>query len=445
MSIGYFIATSMVLMAALAVRTSNLFEDRKVFLLSPPSVFAFAWAASSVVYCFGDDFLREKTIIALMTFYLSFIAGSSYVMLRFGTGAKTGRPNEGETKRFARVLILCQLLAAVAAAAHLYYAWQQAGAGATITQVRGVLANQTIETPIAFRFLGQLRYLNYVAPLAILSMRRSRFVLVLSVLLACAYPILDMERSGVMRIGLLLAFAYVFSARSWASIAKMAVVGAVLGGVLVVAIPIIRGQPEGANAYQYVAGAWAGFDDFVAGTDMASTISTLDGTGGYVTYQPYQFGNAPMFMMTATDLYGACHAIGLCSAVYVPGTEYVNDPWVTNIYTMARSFYQDFGLLGSAIATALFSAGLTLMYLYGFGRGAFGLYVSAYTAYVCIMSVLANNFLMRDIVLTAALYYGLRSFSRRVTLFPLRIGLTIGSSANQGSIPMTGIDSAQNP
>lgn len=425
MTLGYLIATSMLLMAALAVRTSNLFEDRKVFLLSPPSVFAFAWAASAVIYCFGDDFLREGTIVALMTFYLSFIAGASYVMLRFGTSMKTGRPCERETKRFARVLILCQLLAAAAAAAHLYYAWQQAGAGATITQVRGVLANQTINSPLVFRVLGQLRYLNYVAPLAILTMRRSRVVLVLSVLLACAYPMLDMERSGVMRIGLLLAFAYLFTARSWASIAKMAAVGIVLGGVLVVAIPIIRGQPEGANAYQYVAGAWGGFDDFVSGTDLASSISTLDGTGGYVTHDPYKFGNAPPFQMTATDLYAACHAIGLCKAPVVPGTEYVNDPLFTNIYTMARSFYQDFGLIGSAIATAFFSAGLTFMYLFGFGRGAFGLYVSAYTAYVCVMSVLTNNFLMRDIVLTAALYYGARAFARKFTLFAQSPGATI--------------------
>ena len=155
MTLGYLIATSMVLMVALAVRASHAFEDRKAFLLSPPAVFAYAWAASSVIYCLGDDFLRERTIVALMTFYLSFLAGSAYVMWKMGAGLKTGRPHEQPSTRFVRLLVYCQLLAALAATAHLYYAWQQAGVGATITQVRGVLANQTIESPIFFRLLGQ--------------------------------------------------------------------------------------------------------------------------------------------------------------------------------------------------------------------------------------------------------------------------------------------------
>ena len=424
MTLGYLIAISMVLMAALAVRAASAFEDPKAFLLSPPAVFSYAWAASSIIYCFGDDFLRERTIDALMTFYLSFIIGSSYVTWKLGARAKTGLRYEEEPARFAHLLILCQMLAAFAATAHLYYAWQQAGDGATITQVRGVLADQTIQSPVFFRLLGQLRYLNYVSPLAIMSMRRSRLLLTLSIVLACAYPMLDMERSGVMRIGLLLAFAYVFTCRSWASIAKMGIVNVVVGSILVVAVPIIRGQPEGANVYQYVAGAWGGFDDFVSGTDLASTITTLDGTGGYVTHEPYEFGNAPI-EMTITDLYSACHAIGPCKAAPVPGTEYVNLPLFTNIYTMARSFYQDFGLIGSGVGAALFGAALSLLYVMGFGRGAFGLYVSAYTAYVCVMSVLTNNFLMRDIVLTAALYYCVRTLSRKFSLLSQDPGATI--------------------
>lgn len=409
---GYLVVAIMFLAVCLVIQASAAFRDRKAFLLSPTSVFAFAWAASAFVYCFGDDFLRPDTINALLTIYLSFILGSSWIMWTVGRRLRITAPSESEPGSFVLLVLVLQVLAAVAAGAHLYYAWVQSGY-AGITAVRGVLANQAVDSPILFRVLGQLRYINYVAPIAMFSMGRRKGVIALSIFLACLYPLFGMERSGLMRIGLLLAFSYLFvRVKSLDDLVKMGLVCLGFAVPLVVVIPIMRGQAEGANPYMYVAGAWSGFDNFVSGSGIG-LVSVLDDSKSYITRNGFEEGSAPLGMLTATDIYRACLAVDLCHEPVSLGTEYIYKPVFTNTYTIARSFYQDWGPLGSAIMAATFGAALAFFYLYGFGRGAFGLYLSAYTAYTCIMSVLANTFLIRDVVITAAMHYGARWIARR--------------------------------
>jgi oligosaccharide repeat unit polymerase len=292
---------------------------------------------------------------------------------------------------------------------------------ATLTEVRGALATQAISVPIFVRLLGQLRYVNYFAPLAVFAMVKMGYTrkrtLALSLLLACLYPVCYLERSGIMRIVLLGAFAYVyFSVNSFGKLAKLA---GILGAImipLVVVIPVLRGQAEGADAYNYVVGAWSGFDNFVSGSGMGA-VAVLEDQNVYVKQQGYEAGEAPLFLQSATELYRICNAISACSVRLSNFFEYVYTPVYTNIYTLARTYYQDFGPVGAPIGTALFAAFLAFIYVVCVsGGGVFHVYVAAYIAYICAMSVLSDNFLMRDIVFTGifiyflAWFFGSRSF-----------------------------------
>jgi oligosaccharide repeat unit polymerase len=376
----------------------------------------FAWAASAAFYLTGPDFLRARTVAALLVFYFAFVLASGYVLVTFSRRLRI-KAIEPPPQRpeFLLVLLLLQGLALVASAAHLYYAFLHVGTDATLTEVRGALATQTINIPIFIRLLGQLRYINYFAPLAIFAMvtlgyARKR-TLALSLLLACLYPVCYLERSGIMRIVLLGAFAYVyFSVNSFGKLLKLA---SILGAImipLVVVIPVMRGQAEGADAYNYVVGAWSGFDNFVSGSGMGA-VAVLEDQNVYVKQQGYEAGEAPPFLQSATELYRICNAISACSVRLSNFFEYVYAPVYTNIYTLARTYYQDFGPVGAPIGTALFAAFLAFIYVMSVsGGGVFHVYVGAYVAYICAMSVLSDNFLMRDIVFTGVFIYFLAWF-----------------------------------
>lgn len=278
-----------------------------------------------------------------------------------------------------------------------------------LTAIRGVLATKHIQEPVLVGLLGQLRYINYVAPIAFYAAFRSgmttRRALIASAALACLYPLCYLERSGILRIGMLLIFAHVYySVDSFRRVLRFGAVAVLIFVPVVVAVPLLRGQAEGINAYNYVSGAWSGFDNFVAGS--LGPVVVLEKQNVYVEPGGYHLTEsaAPPLSLSIADMYRICDALKLCQVKQSNFFEYVYEPIYTNIYTLARTFFQDFGMFGAPIAVALFGAMLTLAYLWGISRsGAFPTYVAAYTAYVCAMSVLSDNFLMRDIVLTGIL------------------------------------------
>jgi oligosaccharide repeat unit polymerase len=408
---GYALCVAMLLMIPLVIMASKHFPSRKAFLLSPVSVFVFAWGASATVYLTGNDFLQARTVLALLAFYFSFVLASGYLLVRFSRHLRIGKnPPATGGKRFISALLTMQGLAFVAAAAHLYYAFAHAGAGADLTEVRGVLATQAFDVPMVIKLLGQLRYVNYFAPLAVFAAYQAgqvrRRAIFFSFALACLYPLCYIERSGVLRMVMLVLFAYLyFAVNSSRQLVKMGMIAALAVIPIVIAIPVLRGQAEGANAYNYVAGAWSGFDNFVSGSGDGQVV-VLENQNIYVRPHGYRLGDAPPFTQSMTEFYRVCDAVGLCHMDLPNFLEYVFEPVYTNIYTLARTFYQDFGPVGAPFATALFAAFLTLSYVMCISRGGvFQIYAAAYIAYVCVMSVLSDTFLLRDIVFTAVFVY----------------------------------------
>jgi len=400
----------MLLMVPLAIIASRQFADRKAFLLSPFCVFVFAWAASAAAYLTGTDFLRARTIVALASFYVAFIAGAGYVLIRFPRVAVINRSVAiAPRPHFLRTMLILQGLAFFAALAHLYFAFVQSQYTLDLTTIRGVLATKHIQEPVLVGLLGQLRYINYVSPIAFYAAYRAgattRRALIASSVLACLYPLCYLERSGVLRIGMLLIFAHLYySVDSFKRVLRFGAVAILVFIPVVVAVPLLRGQAEGVNAYNYVSGAWSGFDNFVTGS--LGPVVVLEKQNIYVEPDGYHLTDsaAPPLSLTFSDLYRICDALKVCQVKQSNFFEYVYEPIYTNIYTLARTFFQDFGMFGAPVAAALCGALLTFAYLWGISRnGAFPTYVAAYTAYVCAMSVLSDNFLMRDIALTGIL------------------------------------------
>jgi oligosaccharide repeat unit polymerase len=406
----------MLLMVPLAILASRHFPDQKAFLLSPLCVFVFAWAVSAALYLTGDDFLRPRTVVALTLFYVAFLTGAGCVLIMLSRTLKANVQRNGPHRPgVIRSLLGLQALALVAAASHLYFAIVQAGGTLDLTAVRGVIATQTIDAPAALALLGQLRYVNYIAPIAIYSAMRagaaSRQTLVLSIALACLYPLFGLERSGILRIAMLLAFAYVYySVNSLDRLLRFGVGSALLLVPVVIAVPLLRGQPEGINPYSYVTGAWSGLDNFVSGTGLHQVVVLEKGQEVYLKPDGFDLRESlsPPLSQSMTELYRICNALKLCHVPLWLPNEYVYTPVFTNIYTLARTFYQDFGMIGAPIATFIFAAFLTMVYAACVGNGgAFAVYVAAYTAYVCAMSVLSDLFLMRDIIFTGAFVYAI--------------------------------------
>lgn len=422
---GYTLSICMLLMVPLTILASRHFPDRKAFLLSPFSVFVFAWAASAALYLTGNDFLRARTVVALALFYAAFVGGAGYIVVMFSRTLKANRETSAPLHPGVVRSILClQALALVAAVAHLYFAFVQAGGTLDLTAVRGVLATQSIETPAIFGLLGQLRYIDYIAPIAIYAAMRvgaaSRQTLLLSIALACLYPLCGLERSGILRIAMLLVFAYVYySVDSLQRLLKFGFVSVLTLAPVVIAVPLLRGQPEGINPYNYVTGAWSGLDNFVSGSGLHQVVVLDKGQEIYLKPDGYELqdSTSPPLSQSMTELYRVCNTLKLCDVPLWLPNEYVYSPIFTNIYTLLRTFYQDFGSIGTPVATFLFAAFLTMGYVACVGRGgAFQVYVAAYTAYICAMSVLSDLFLMRDILFTGILVYviawwfGARSF-----------------------------------
>lgn len=411
---GTLLAILFILAAVLLLAASIVPKSRKIFLLSPVVVFSCAWAASSLIYLAGEDFLREETLYVLLAFWLSFVVPGVWLVSATGGHIAIARPellmDERRGRRIATVLIAMQVLAAISALSYLISAMAFAGmpldALPNMSALRGVLATQKYDVPLPFRLLSQLRYVNYIAPVAMLALFRaghiSRAKVAASIVLAFLYPLCFLERSGLMRILILAFYAYLFMFEI--RVAKLLRLGSwlvVLVAILVVLMPIIRGQGEegGGNLYNYVAGAWSGIDNFVSGSG-SNPVVVLEDQEVYVQPGGYDINmsDSPPMVNLMTEAYRICNAAGLCDVKLGNFGEYVYEPVYTNVYTAARSFYQDLGMLGmipAVIAVSLLSA---ILYLWAVRNGAVvAVYAAGYVAYTCVMSVLSDTFLLRDL------------------------------------------------
>ncbi|WP_019451227.1 O-antigen polymerase [Cupriavidus sp. BIS7] len=411
---GTLLAILCILAAVLLLAAFTVLKNRKIFILSPVVIFSCAWAASSLIYLAGEDFLREDTLYVLLIFWLSFVVPGVWLTSAMGGHAAIARSelliDQRRGRRIGAVLLAMQVLAAVSALSYLISAAAFAGmpldAHPNMSALRGVLATQKYDVPLPFRLLSQLRYVNYIAPVAMLALLRaghvSRAKVATSIVLASLYPICFLERSGLMRILILTLYAYLFMFEI--KVAKLLRLGSwlvTLVAIFVVLMPIIRGQGEegGGNLYNYVAGAWSGIDNFVSGSGSNPVVVLEDQDvfvqpGGYDVYM----SDSPPMVNLMTEAYRICNAVGLCHVKLGNFGEYVYEPVYTNIYTAARSFYQDLGLLGMIPAVIAVSFLFAIIYLWAVRNGAvIAVYAAGYVAYTCVMSVLSDTFLLRDL------------------------------------------------
>lgn len=413
---GTALAIFFAMMAFLLLTLSRYAGQPKAFLLSPLGAFVAAWAASGMIYLTGDDFIREETAWALFGFYMAFVVPSGMLLLaalrRVAISPLQFSVESRAAKGIVRALLVMQLLALVSAFAYLVSAMEFGGMGfdswPDTEKLRGLMATQKYDVPVAFRLLSQLRYVNYLAPVAMIVMAHRmcvrRSAVSISILLACMYPICFLERSGLMRILVVSLFSYLFVYEiKVAKLFRMGLVVSLLVAFFVVAIPMLRGQggQGGENLYIYVAGAWSGFDNFVAGSGSGQVVTLEEGQESYITPSGYSIdrSNSPVMVNLMTEAYRLCNAASICDVNLSNFGEYVYVPIFTNIYTAARSFYQDLGPVGMIPGVALVSVLLTLWHLKALRKpSVISIYTASYLAYVCVMSVLSDVFLLRDLI-----------------------------------------------
>lgn len=387
---------------------------------SPAFAFCIGWLFSFALYISREDFLKLDTIINLIIFILSFVLPGLFLILRkrLLTGARQISKikfDDFKIKPIALTLLGAQMCALFAGIIYLYAATQYAGYSALTdlgdfsSVVRGVMATQTYHVPVFAQFLGQLKYVNYIAPIAFLALwmsrRASGVLFFLSLFLGIFYSIVALERSGILRLLIINCFVYLYLSENKIKALRNGVIFASMVFVpLVFIVPTLRGQGDegGDRVYEYVVGALGGLDAFIMGT--SGSVDVLEDQPVLVTSNGYSFGDAPIGLETATELYRLCNAVGVCHVKIPNGKEYIYDPIMTNVYTGVRSFYQDFGPIGMPIAVAIFSIFLHILFLrFLSGTGIFGLYGMAYLAYVSCFLILTNNFLLRDLIFTAAI------------------------------------------
>ncbi|WP_423198157.1 MULTISPECIES: O-antigen polymerase [unclassified Cupriavidus] len=420
---GLIVVGTFLLAAILLLATSRFFEDPKAFLLSPVIVFAVAWGASALIYGSGQDFIRDDTAYSLLGFYLAFVIPGAWMM--YARSWETiGRPpvviEPHVARRLVVILLTMQALAAVSAVTYLLSAMNYADmpfdSVPPMSALRGVLATQKYEVPLPFRLLSQFRYGNYFAPIAMMVLFRDghirKWAVIASITLACLYPLCFLERSGLMRVLILALFAYlfVFEIRV-AKLLRLGALLAVLVTAFVVLVPILRGQGDegGGNLYNYVAGAWSGFDNFVSGSGSGQVV-VLENQDIFVRPGGYDFvhSDSPALVSIMTEAYRLCNAVNICQQKLANFGEYVYDPIYTNIYTAARSFYQDLGFLGMIPAVAFVSMIFHFLYLSTMRNASVAAtYTAAYIAFTCVMSVLSDTFLLRDMVFPLIIIYAL--------------------------------------
>ena len=410
------------------------FDLLEVICFSPAFVFCTAWFLSFSLYLTGDHFLGIETALNLSLFILAFVfPGLVLILIRNARGGIRKEwlmtVSNFKIKPIAIALFICQSGALISAWFYLNSAIQHIGGGGvddlvfSAAAIRGVMATEQYDVPLFIRLLGQLKYVNYIAPVAFLALwivrREGGWLFVLSIFLGMMSSVILLERSGVLRLLVINVVVYIYlSTDRFRSLRNGCAILLLIFIPLVFIVPALRGQGDegGDNIYGYVVGGLAGINAFIEGT--SGSVDILEEQPIYVTTSGYKFGDAPIGLETATEIYRLCNALHVCDIPIPNGKEYIYSPIMTNIYTGLRSFYQDFGPLGMPLGVVCFSLFIHFLYLrFVSGSGVFGLFGIGYLAYVSSFMILTNNFLFRDLIFTAVLCLVIPGLGRNKSAF----------------------------
>lgn len=417
----YFIVLIATCLLVLYVKYNNCY----VFLLSPVFMALIPFMATFILYSTGDDFLKEKTITILSCYAIIFVCSAIaspyvYYKLRYNTTLESVSSENGIVKA-TTLLLLFQVLALFSAYFTLMKAISFATEGTVLyamygdnapfaIKLRGVMSNENYGIPLWVKVLSQFKYINYIAPLFCMTLikrsRKYKWIWVMSSIMSCCYPIFFLERSGILRIIALniIFWLYWFRPRFKAVAFRIATV---IFPLLLIfnAVLLLRAQADagGGNAYTYFVGSIAGFDAFVSGT--SGHVDSLNYNEIYVAPGGYKFGTAPIGQETLTELFMFVNKYLDLKYNYQQNQEYIYAPIFTNVYTALRSYYQDYHLFSIPI---LFMTGIIINLIFVKcmnSRSVWSGYIVAYLGYVCLYSIIANNFLTRDIIITYTLMY----------------------------------------
>ncbi|HAL39240.1 MAG TPA: hypothetical protein DCP03_14505 [Polaromonas sp.] len=399
--------------------SSICFKEKKVLFYSPLYFFSLAWCLSLLIYQFGDDFLRGRTIISMAVFYFSFCIPAFIFLMKAGTSLTIRQlieplKMEGfEYRRLVLLLIGLQLLSVCIALTYLYYAISFSGFSfsdlldqpGSLATVRGILANEDYNVPLILKLTSQVKYVNYFAPIIITTISvyslLSRKYIGVSIALAILYSICFLERSGIIRTILVFGVFYsLYFVNNRKKLLQLIASGMILVVIATVTVPYLRGQADegGGNLYDYVVGGLGGLDAFISGYN--GEISILETQQIYITEAGFQFGDAPVGFETMTELYRICNALFQCGFEIPNNKEYIYSPIMTNIYTAIRAFYQDYGAFGAPLIIAVIGIFVSWRYLLNIQRGGiWTAYFNSYLAYLATFSVLTYNFSLREIIL----------------------------------------------
>jgi oligosaccharide repeat unit polymerase len=416
---------------------SIFFKEKKVLFFSPVYLFSLAWTISLLIYQQGDDFLQDRTIVAILVFYLAFCIPGFLLLLRMGASAAIAPiafPSDIQNLKYQwlfRFLILSQVISVATALSYLYFAVDFAGLGvldliqqpSNVSIVRGVLATENYNVPISVKLVSQLKYVNYFSPMIIMLMSSAKLVskkyAVLSITLAIFYSICFLERSGIIRTMLTFGIFYsIYYVKNRSRFIQMIICGVLAVSFATLLVPYLRGQGDegGTSLYNYVSGGLSGLDAFVSG--YPGEVVTLESQDVYVTPGGYRFNMAPVGFETFTELFKLCNSFFGCEYKIANNKEYVYFPIMTNIYTGVRAFYQDYGQIGSSFAVAFLSVFGTVAYLAGLRRGGvWSAYFNSYLGYLALFSVLTYNLAIREIVLVTSLMLVLSLYFNARRLF----------------------------
>lgn len=324
------------------------------YLLSPSFAFLLAWCISLGLYFLGGDyFLQERTVQALILSTVAFVLPGLLILQQAAARRGAVSPSAGSIRdlRVQRLEFVCltgQALASLAAILYVMAAMSAAGLSVTsifesdLSVVRGIMATSAYEVPLEVRLLGQLKYLNYFVPIIFMRLwleRRVPFaIVVVSLLLAFAHPVISLERSGIVRLVVLFGCAYLLLSKSFfRSMGRVGLVALIVVAPATLIVPSIRGQASEAvvTPYDYVVGALSGLDAFVSGHD--GPVDVLEEQEIYISREGYSPGDSPFGIETATEIYRICNLLSLCDVAIPNHKEYVHSPIMTNTYTGIRS------------------------------------------------------------------------------------------------------------
>lgn len=372
-------------------------------LLSPLFSFNLCWLLIFLFYALGDDFLRNKTAYIILLFTVTFNA--SYVLFDAGVLIKKrklsyARFHEPKFK-IQLFFLVFQLISVVVSMTYAFYAMDKSlsavllGYTLNAAQLRQKLAVMEYEVPYWLRVLNLTGYSNYFSVIlaVVYSHRNSSFLnvffLFASIILSAAYSLTTMNRSGFFLVLTLVAYAYFTINRiSIISTIKMFFVFLTVFFVFSFVVTSVR---EGDNRtkdglisqiHSYIVSGLAGLDSFISGND-GETFTIEEKQQNYITATGFDTNDIELGKNTFKGVFYYFSKITGSETYYPAHGEYIVTPMLTNIYTIIRPLYQDYGWLGILFLPIVFAYAIVCIYKNSLAnKNIFSLFIIAYMNYV---------------------------------------------------------------